>query len=178
MSESFSLIIAGVLLGVLALLAVKIALTARALGQEPEDSPSDSASLEGCPAEVAERIFSGDDRQFVEEFKSPSVERLFAKERKAVASLWVRQTAARIRGVMQEHASAARRSADLRPSTEARLLVQYAGSMVVCGALLLLIQVGGLLWLRGLAGYAQRLSQKIGDAQQAFAAAADSQRAV
>lgn len=177
MSESLSLIIAGVLLGALGLLVLRMALTARALGREPEDSMSEPGTSGLCPAECIERIFSEEDRTFVAELKSRSVERLFERERKTVALLWVRQTARAIRQVMREHAEAARRSADVQLGTELRLLAQYGGSMLVCGALLLLIQLGGPLWLRGLAAYAQRLSQGISDAQRALATAADSQAA-
>jgi hypothetical protein len=177
MSGSFSLMIAGVLLGMLALFVLKMALTAHALEQEPEDLPGEPSVAELCPAECAERIFSEDDRAFVWELKSPSVQRLFERERKAVALLWIRQMARGIRRVMREHAEAARRSADVRVGTEMRLFAQYGGSMLICGTLLFLTQLGGPLWLRGLAGYAQRLSQRMAEGQRAFAAAADSQAA-
>lgn len=176
MSESLSLIIAGVLLGALGLFVLRMALTARALGREPEDSMSEPGASGLCPAECIERIFSEDDRTFVAELKSRSVERLFKRERKTVALLWVRQTARAIRQVMREHTEAARRSADVQLATELRLLAQYAGSMAVCGALLVLIQLAGPLWLHGLAGYAQGLSQRIAEGQRAWATQAVGER--
>lgn len=169
MSESSILVVGGALLCVLALFLLKIVLTAHALQQEPEETRGNGYTSQGCPAEIAERIFSDEDRNFIEELKSASVERLFGKERKKVALLWVRQTAAVIRRVMREHTEAARRSADVQLGTELRLLAQYAGSMAVCGALLVLIQLAGPLWLHGLAGYAQGLSQRIADGQRAWA---------
>lgn len=171
MNESFSLIIGAALLGLLVLFVVKGVLTARALEKEPDDLLDEPAQFEACPAEFVDRIFSREDREFIRGLKTRSLQQFFEKERTAVALLWVRQTASGIRRVMQQHAEAARRSADLRFMMEIRLFVQYCGLMLICGALFILIQLAGPFWLRGLAGYAQTLSQRIADAQRAFTAA-------
>jgi hypothetical protein len=174
MSASFGLIIGAALLGLLVLFIVKVVLAARALEKEADDLLDEPGHFEVCPAEFVDRIFSTEDREFIRGLKTRSLQQFFEKERTALALLWVRQTASAIRRVMQQHAEAARRSADLRFMMEIRLFVQYSGLMLICGALFILIQLAGPLWLRGLAGYAQTLSQKIADAQRAFTATVDS----
>jgi hypothetical protein len=105
--------------------------------------------------------------------ESPHLGKLFHQERKDVAQLWVWQTFTGIRRIMREHAEAARRSADLEFTIELRLLLQYSGLLFICGLLFVLIQFAGPVWLRGLALHADRLSQHIADAQEAFNAATD-----
>ncbi len=56
-------------------------------------------------------------------------------------------------------------------ATEMKLVLQYAQLMLICGILLIVIQCAGPLWLRGLALYADALSQRITGAQLAFRAA-------
>ena len=169
MSESFSLIIAAALLGALLLFAVKLVLTARALDKDPDEFLDESSGSEACPTEILERIFSSEDQEFIHALKSRSLEQLFDKQRSAVALLWVRQTASGIHQVMREHVEAARRTADLHVATEIGLFLRYSQLMLICGALIALIRLAGPLWVRGLAGYAQRLSQNIAHAQQALA---------
>jgi hypothetical protein len=128
----------------------------------------DPAELAPCPPEFVPKIFSRDDWEFVSAAKSPHLERLFRRERKAVALLWVQQTSRAIQLVMREHAAAARQSDDLEFTTEAQLFLQYVQLMFVCGILFAVIQSTGPLWLRGLALHADSLSQRIAQAQLAF----------
>jgi hypothetical protein len=177
MNETFSLVIGIGLLAMLVTFVMKGMLTARVLEREPEEILEGTGNFEACPPEVVESIFSERDEQFVRRFESRALRAYFETERRTVALLWVRQTASGIRRIMREHAAAARRSADLQFVTEVRLFLQYSGLMLICGVLLLLIPVAGPLWVRGLAGYAQRLSQGIAETQQAFEAALDSSAA-
>jgi hypothetical protein len=168
----WSLLIGVALLGLLLLVGIKGLLRSREL--EEESPPLGDAARDFCPLEFTDRIFSADDHLFISKMKSGNLQRLFCDERKAVAILWARQTASSIRQVMREHVEAARRSRDLEFATEFRLFLQYSQLMVICGALLALIQLMGPQGLRGVAMYAQKLSQQIAEAQRAFKAATDS----
>ena len=164
-----ALMIAILLLLFLLLLAIRGVFAAREVSSHPNVAlPGDVPELSLCAAEFASRIFSHDDLEFVLATKSPRLKKLFDRERKEVALVWVRQTSAAIRQIMREHAVAARENKDLEFTTEARLLVLYVQLMVVCSVLFLVIQSTGPLWLRGLAMYADSLSQRIAWTQRAF----------
>jgi hypothetical protein len=164
----WSLVIAVILLLLLLLIGVKGTLSARELEQASSVSLEGSELIEPCPPELADLIFARDDWVFVSKMRSPNLNALFQKERKAVGLLWVQQTALRVRQVMREHARVARSSRDLEFATEVRLLAQYAELMLVCATLFVLIQVAGPVWLGRLAAYAQSLSTRIAEAQRAF----------
>jgi hypothetical protein len=168
-----ALMIGGLLLLLLLLLAARGISAARGLAVR-SDLPlcDDAADFATCPQEFVPRIFSRVDWEFVSQTKSPKLAKLFRRERKAVALLWVRQTSATIQRVMKEHAIAVRGSHDLEFTAEIKLALRYAELMLLCGALFLAIQSAGPLWLSGLALYADSLSRSITEAQQAFAAAA------
>ena len=68
--------------------------------QEPGES------VEICPPEIVSQIFSADDLKFVGGFESPSLERLFRRERTAVALHWVQETSAIISRIMRRHSGA------------------------------------------------------------------------
>lgn len=177
MNETFTLAVGLLLLGVLAIFVLRAALTARALEKEPEDICDESEGLAACPAEVVESIFSERDDEFIRGFRSRKLRTYFQSERRTVALLWVRQTASGIRRIIKEHAAATRRSADLHVMTEVRVFAQYSGLMLICGALLVTIPLVGPRWVGGLAGYAQKLSRSIAEAQQSFAASLDERAA-
>jgi hypothetical protein len=177
MNETFSLIIGIALLILMAMFMLKGVVTARMLEREPEEGIEELESAQACPAEIVESIFSERDQEFIRRLQSPRLCAYFEAERRSVALLWVRQTAAGIRRIMREHAAAARRSADLQVMTEVRLVLQYSGLMLLCGVLLISIPLVGPLWVRSLAGYAQRLSEGIARTQLAFAASLESRQA-
>ena len=166
-------LIGSLLLLLLLLLGARGISAARGLAAK-SDLPlcDDVADFVTCPQEFVPRIFSRVDWEFVSQTKSPKLAKLFRRERKAVALLWVRQTSATIQRVMKEHAVAVRGSQDLEFTTEVKLALRYAELMLLCGALFLAIQSAGPLWLSGLALYADSLSRSITEAQQTFAAAA------
>jgi hypothetical protein len=169
MMDLSGVIAAAVLLLLLMALAIKGWLTSRQL-QEPalpsvaEDGPS------LCPEEFVSRVFSRDDWEFVHGLKAGEIERLFQRERKNVALVWVRQTSAVIRKLMREHASAARQSKNLEFSVEVSILSQFLLSIAACGILSIAIQLGGPLFWGGLARFAQKLSQRIVKVHEAFQA--------
>ena len=165
----WGLIAAVVLLLLLMAVAIKGWLASREL-QETAVAPSELDGLEPCPEEFVSRVFSRGDWEFVHGLKVTSIERLFERERKKVALIWVRQTSAMIRKAIREHAEAARQSKNLEFSTEINILTQFLTLMALCGILSLAVRMAGPLWLGGLAHFAQRLSQQVGNLQGAFQA--------
>jgi hypothetical protein len=164
-------LIAILLLGLIVLLRAKGISAARSLSTRPDlVLPDDGVDFPPCPPEFVLRIFSREDLNFVSATNSPQLEKLFRRERKAVALLWVQQTRAMIQAIMREHALLSRSASDLRFSAEFRLVLQYAQLMLICGILFLVMQLAGPLWLRGLAVYADTLSRHIAETGQAFKA--------
>jgi hypothetical protein len=171
-----SLLVGVVLLILLLLVGVKGLLTAREL-EQATDIPADYRDArEAFSEEIATKIFSRADWEFVSRKKFSGLEKLFLSERKALALLWVRQTAGAIRRVMREHAEAARKSRDLQVATELKLFMHYGELLSVCGLLFVAIQVAGPVWPAGLAVYAERLSRQFSGAQEMLKAATDVQQ--
>jgi hypothetical protein len=160
---------------VLVLLLFLIAKRSADLARESSlraDTPlDDETSADLCPHEFVTRIFSTADWEFVLKSESPQLEKLFRRERKLVALAWVRQTSTAIRRIMREHTEATRQSHDLHFSTETKLVLLYAQLMFLCGMLFLAIQSAGPQRVRGLAVYADALSQRLAHARQDLKAA-------
>jgi hypothetical protein len=160
-----SLIVGAVLLLALLAVAAKGWLASR---DTPKLPGSDhETGQEGCPAEFVRNIFSPVDWRYVRGMKSKDIEKLFRKERRMVALVWVRQTSSAIRHIMREHAAAARQSSNLEPATELRIFLQFAALLTACGAIRVGIDLAGPMRIGGMARYAQNLVQQIAEAQQA-----------
>jgi hypothetical protein len=129
-------------------------------------------SVEGCLPEIVSQIFSANDLNFILGFESPDLERLFHRERTAVALHWIQETSAIISRIMRGHLEASRLSADLEIVMEARILLQYARLKLNCGILFVLISVLGPQRLAGMALHAGRLTQRIGGALREFQSSA------
>jgi hypothetical protein len=125
----------------------------------------ETEGLAACPQEFVSRIFEGEDLKFISRFESPQLQKFFRRERNAVALLWVQQTSAAIREIMRLHLEMSRRSKDLHFGTEAKILTQYAQLRFLCGVLFVSIELLGPQKLRGVALYAQELTQQLGHAQ-------------
>jgi hypothetical protein len=128
----------------------------------------DEAGRDPCPPEFVARIFSADDWRFVSKTGSPQLAKLYRRERKLVALTWVHQTSTVIRRIMREHTEATRQSQDLHLITETKLVLLYGELMFLCGMLFLAIQSAGPQRVYGLAVYADRLSQRLAQAQHDF----------
>jgi hypothetical protein len=126
----------------------------------------DENALGLVPPEFVARIFSSEDWEFVAGANSPWLKTLFRRERKLVALAWVQQTSASIRHIMREHTEAARASRDLHFATETKLVLLYAELMFLCGTLSLALQTAGPQRVRGLAIYADTLSQRWAQTQR------------
>jgi hypothetical protein len=170
----FALLIAVLLLSLIVLAWLRGLSAARELASafdvvSPDD---DGGQITPCPPELVLRIFSIEDWSLVSATNSTKLEKLFRRERRAVALLWVQQTSAAIRRIMREHMQVSRGASDLEFTTEVRLVVQYAQLMLICGILNVVIQLFGPLWLRGLAVYADSLFQHIVDIERTLKVAA------
>jgi hypothetical protein len=129
-------------------------------------------NVETCSAEIASRIFSPEDLKFVSGIESPRMDRLFRRERTAVALQWVQETSGFISLIMRRHLEATRVRADLETATEARIFLQYVRLKLYCGILFLLIGLVGPQRLAGTALYAEKFLQRIGEGLPEFQLAA------
>jgi hypothetical protein len=162
--------LAGLISGATLLLLLMAVILKGWLGSHQLESTfdGDADCSDSCPQEFVSRVFSRSDWEFVLLSHSASLEELFRRERKSVALVWVRQTAASIRNVMHEHAGAARRSQNIKITTEAQILVDFVSLLAVCGILAVTIQMFGPLSLGWLAQVAQRLSERLTELQETF----------
>lgn len=163
-----ALLLGTILLFLLLFLAARGSLGAREWSRSDVPLLDDDTALDPCPPEIVARIFSSEDWEFVTATKSLQLEKLFRRERKRVALAWVHQTSTSIRRIMREHTQATRQSQDLHIATETKVVLLYAQLMFLCGALFLAIQSAGPQRVRGLAVYADTLSQRLADAQHAL----------
>ena len=167
MIELSSLIAGVVLLLLLMGLAIKGWLAARHL-QDPAVESGEADVAQACPDVFVSRVFSRGDWEFVHELRADDIERLFQRERKRVALVWVRQISAMIKKTMREHASAARQSRNLEFLMEIKIFAQFLTLMAVCGILSIAVHTAGPLSLAWLARFAQRLSVRIVKVQESF----------
>lgn len=146
----------------------------RALGDLPFGSeewacgPGEDADLGVCPPKFLAQIFSTADLAYVEQLNSRELERQFHHERNGVALLWVEQTSAAVRRIMRRHVQTSRRSRDIEFMTEARIFLQYAQLRLACALMFVGIGLTGARQVRGIAWYADRLSQRIGQVAKEF----------
>lgn len=131
-------------------------------------SPDENEEMEGCPPEFVSQIFSSGDAAYIRRLDSRELERQFHHERNGVALLWVRQTGAAVQRIMQRHVEASRRSRDIEFMTEARIFLQYAQLRAACALMFVGIGLAGAQRVRGVALYADRLTQSIGQVAREF----------
>src|SRR5271157_199857 len=136
---------------------------------ESSGDPRHFGELEVCPPELVARIFSREDWELILQTHSPCLRRLFLRERKRVALLWVRETSRDIRQVMRNHTEAAKQAADIRFRTELSLFLMYIELLLMCETLSLLITTVGPPRLERIASYVHELSRQISYAHEAFA---------
>lgn len=131
-------------------------------------SLDEGEELEACPPEFVTQIFSIRDLTYVGRLDSRELERHFHHERNGVALLWVRQTSGMVQRIMRRHVEASRRSRDIEFMTEVRIFLQYAHMRAACGLVFVGIGLAGAQRVRGIALYADRLSQRIGQVAREF----------
>jgi len=162
-----AVLLGSVLLVLLLLLGARGSAAAREMASRLDVSVlDDEGGFDRCPPEFVTRIFAPDDWEFVRDTKSRELQRLFRRERKQVALVWVHQTSTAIRRIMREHTEITRQSRDLHFATETKLILLYGELRLICGMLLLAIQSAGPERVGGLAVYADTLAQRLAQAQQ------------
>jgi len=129
--------------------------------QVPGPEEDANMDLSTCPPEFVSQIFSSQDSAYVCRLNSRELEQQFHHERNGVALLWVRQTSAAVRGIMRRHVEVSRRSQDIEVRTEARIFLQYVQLRAACAFLFVGIGLAGAQEVRGIALYADRLTQRI-----------------
>jgi hypothetical protein len=110
------------------------------------------------------RIFSPEDREFVERQGSDRLRQIYRAERTRVALYWVRRTSREIGQIMREHRMASRGSTNLQVGRELGLTLRYLEFRLLCGMLIVLIRLFGPHALKDLATHALEISQSIGGA--------------
>jgi hypothetical protein len=94
-------------------------------------------------AAAIQRIFSTEDMEFISHSSTPKVQRIFLKERKALAIQWLRKTQKQVTQMMDLHLRLAGYTHEPSPRFELKLTAKYLTFFLVSYILLF------LLWLRG-----------------------------
>ena len=124
-------------------------------------SPQDRHQQRLCSEEIVDRIFSVGDYHFVRELNSPRLQRIYRRERKAIARHWLHQVSAGVRTILRDHLHASRSSQNLEIAGEFGILFRYFKLRLLCGLIgvsLLLVQPG---MLRALATRASGLFHRL-----------------
>jgi hypothetical protein len=160
MMPSLALAAAAIFAIVLLLLRSKEEEPTERLGVEFHDRCHPHGTLQAT--ELARRIFSREDEEFVERMESRRIQRLYVKERRRVALHWIRRTSDEVSGIMRRHRLASRQSADLNVVAETKLFWQFVELRVLCGTLFMLVHIFGPQAAANLAAHAGALYQQIG----------------
>jgi hypothetical protein len=134
--------------------------------EELFEEPRPRCAAEPGSAACVRRVFSRQDRAYVEGLKEPHLRRLYRTERGRVAEHWVRTTSEETGRIMRRHRLAARQSQNLEATREVKLLVQYVELRLVCGFLICVIRLFGAHAAGDVAAFAGELSQTMGAALQ------------
>lgn len=112
--------------------------------EEAASGPPPSGSVSSCdPQEFAflgKRVFSDQDWKFVQREQSPSLNKLFIKERRAVITHWLLATASRLRAIRTNHLQHSRHSTNLDIQAELKLMFLFLYLSLLCRLLLLLVR--------------------------------------
>ncbi len=95
------------------------------------------------PIELIGRIFTREDLEYVRSQAPGRVCAMFLSERKGVALAWAAQVRKQVLNLMRFHLGAARFHARLSFRTELALAAQFAGLLLACRALQMVLYVGG-----------------------------------
>jgi hypothetical protein len=94
------------------------------------------------------QCLSAEDLEFVRLRKSPVLLRLFLRERRRLATSWLRETRREAHRLLRLHLNSVRFAADLRPMAESRLFLVVAVFFLVYGALTAVVWFYGPLQTR------------------------------
>lgn len=125
------------------------------------------------PGWFVERLFSKEDQIFVYSEGSVDISRLFDIERKAVALSWLKQTQEYLARLMDFHARLVRQRADLKPTAEFKLTLEYIQVYVVCKMLAGMIRLVGPVRVRSLGVRAVGMATQLGSMSEKLLAELD-----
>ncbi len=103
-----------------------------------------------------ERVFSVEDFKFIARTGNDDARRLFLKERKRLALLWLRKTQKQVAQLIDLHLRLANYTYDPNPGFELELNAKYAAFVVVSNIVLLLLWVAGPFMATGTIAYTIR----------------------
>jgi hypothetical protein len=150
-------VVVGLVFLVVGMVSGLILLLRKPAGEIEEIEAGEQSKLPGCqqwtecPQETIENIFGSDDLGFMRAKGPQTLRRAFQRDRRQIALKWVWGAYAETRRVMSQHLKAARSSADLNLTLEARLVAEYLLHQAAC---LIFVGVVRLAGPAGLAGFA------------------------
>ncbi|HEY1241131.1 MAG TPA: hypothetical protein VGF16_11270 [Bryobacteraceae bacterium] len=109
---------------------------------------------------------------FIAGLRSPAVLQLLLRERRRLALEWLRLTRREARRLLRLHLRSVRHSADLRPATEARLLLHFGMFVVVYEILVAMVRLYGPVRTQSFVRSVQRLADVLSSASGQIAKAA------
>jgi len=135
--------------------------------EEDASEDAEEGFQQRCPSDretavCIRRIFSPQDREFVERQGSDRLRQIYRAERTRVALYWVRRTSREIGQIMRDHRMASRGSANLQVGRELGLALRWLEFRLICGMLIVLIRLFGPHALKDLATQALEVSKSIG----------------
>lgn len=110
--------------------------------------------------EVLDRIFGPEDADFIRNQTSEEVQRLFIKERKALAFLWLSEIRNFTTAAMHFHVAGAGKSDNLQSMQELRLAIDYAIIQAKCGFIAVVLSLYGPTAIRSMAAGVGGLSDQ------------------
>ncbi len=122
--------------------------------------------LELLPPTFIERVFSPEDCEFISTHAPLPVQRLFYKERRAIALTWLRQTRGQLTRLMRYHLTSARANRNVKPASEALLAANYFSIILASDLLELLVRWQGPFRTRRMAFRAARVTTRLCDLSQ------------
>lgn len=141
-------------------------------GENPESGPAGQHEVyeAGDLPFLGDAIFSEADWNFIRSESSPSLTRLFAEERRALATQWLNDRATRIHAVRAKHLQNSRYSQDLNVLAELKLLLLFQYLIALCRCMLLVVRVAQPTTPRTLALHFEKMAGKAGLEQGAAVA--------
>ena len=134
----------------------KIAVEVLEPGNCQQSEPSNPLSRD-----LGDRIFRSPDWDFVTRKTSLDIQRIFQRDRAALAISWLRRGRQHVSQAMREHATAVRRNGDLRFATEIGLALRFALFLALCNFLIVLVRLRGLAHTRRLIEQSVHVSARI-----------------
>src|SRR5215469_3702823 len=125
------------------------------------DELSHAVSGEVFPKELANRLFGPEDWEFIAKQRSSRLQREFLRQRKGLALSWLRIVLANATKLIRVHIRAARKSSELEPLDELRVVAEYLVIQLLCLSLGLAIWLRGPVNLNRLVGYADNLLKRL-----------------